>query len=144
MLDLEGCWAKIERAREHLEPFKREMDEAAEQHPFRAVTHFDPNTGIARYGIQQVLPSSLRIAVMAGEIIHNLRSALDYIVFLLAKANNVTPTRWHQFPIYADPSEYAGSVGTDPHEPKVDWGPLQGITIGAYTVYEAQPFRRNK
>jgi hypothetical protein len=43
----------------------------------------------------------LRFAVLAGEIIHHLRSTLDHLIHVLVMKNAKTPTRRHQFPICA-------------------------------------------
>ena len=41
-------------------------------------------------------------SVILGEILHNLRSALDHLVWQLVLANGQTPGRHNKFPIFAD------------------------------------------
>ena len=52
----------------------------------------------------------LRLAVLVGEIIHNLRSAIDHLLWQLVVANGQEPGERHQFPVYDDKSKYKAAV----------------------------------
>jgi hypothetical protein len=49
----------------------------------------------------------LRFAVLAGEIIHHLRSSLDHLVYALVIQNGGTPTNKNQFPICSTAENFA-------------------------------------
>ena len=59
----------------------------------------DRTRGHLRFKV--LIEPPLEIAVIAGDIVHNLRCSLDYIVEELVKLAGHTPTRSHQFPICA-------------------------------------------
>jgi len=40
------------------------------------------------------------VALIAGDVLHNLRSALDYLVYALIRANGKTPSTSAGFPIF--------------------------------------------
>jgi hypothetical protein len=52
--------------------------------------------------------------VILGEIIHDLRSSLDHVVWQLVIANGSLPGYWNQFPIFSEGS-LAGWVKKDFH-----------------------------
>src|SRR5262245_10313641 len=49
----------------------------------------------------------LKLAAIAGDVVHNLRSALDYFVEELVKRERHTPGFQHQFPICSTPESFA-------------------------------------
>jgi hypothetical protein len=52
----------------------------------------------------------LRLAAIAGDVVHNLRASLDYIVEELVKSSGHTPMFQHQFPICADADGFAAAL----------------------------------
>lgn len=96
---LDGCWAKLERAEESIGNIDREATEflSTDPPPFKvAREHRGRDYIFLAYGDPEV---PLRFAVLAGEIIHHLRSSLDHLVHALVIKSGNTPTRKHQFPI---------------------------------------------
>jgi len=88
----EGIVAKIQRARLHL----RELDDAVEDfidgQPFRIDLEEAPDTGdyIAQFVARgRVLeePPAVEWGVLAGEVVHGARSALDNLVWALSELN---------------------------------------------------------
>ncbi len=71
---------------------------------------------------------------------HNLRSALDYIVTALLDKNAAPVTTRHEFPIFASESLYRKKVGTA--TTAINGGCLQGITDGSALIDQCQPFHR--
>lgn len=62
--------------------------------------------------------------IVLGDLIHNLRSALDHMIWQLVLANNRTPGRNNQFPIYShkpSPDAYGACVKgvADPAKAKI-------------------------
>jgi hypothetical protein len=78
-INLDGCWAKIERANENIKNLEAEI--TALTHPSRyiVIRHFDRQTKeMVFWALPQIVP--LRLSVLAGEIVHHLRSSLDDVV----------------------------------------------------------------
>jgi hypothetical protein len=51
-----------------------------------------------------------RLGVILGEAIHDLRSALDYIIGALAEKSGATLTSGHQFPIFSEKGDYLAKI----------------------------------
>lgn len=138
-LDFNSSEAKVERAFEHLKTLQRELPaEYRKRGPYSVrFTPVDPQTGWC----EMVLvpnPRKPRFGVIVGDIVHNLRSALDYLVTALADASSADPTKKRQFPIFLKETEYRGSVGTLANA-KAD-GPLDGIRHGLGLIEQLQPY----
>ena len=98
---LDGCWAKIERAEESIKGLDREAAAffGTDPPPFKVIGEHKKNGleyGFMAYGDPTV---PLRFAVLAGEIVHQLRSSLDHLVNALVVKSGHTPTKRNQFPI---------------------------------------------
>jgi hypothetical protein len=83
---LAGCEQKLWRAYEHFELLQREIrDLKRELKPATFRTEQKPDTqDTFRTVVDQVNAPPLRLAVIVGDMVHNLRSALDHLVFELA------------------------------------------------------------
>jgi hypothetical protein len=90
---LDGCREKIKRAEEHREELESEVAAWLEAHPIPFRAKYDPQTGshIARItSVPQPIPT-LRWGVIIGDVLHNLRSALDHLAWELAHWGGRTP-----------------------------------------------------
>lgn len=58
------------------------------------------------YYIESVQETPLSIALLTGDILFNLRAALDHLAFQLVLANGCTPTKQTYFPISDDATKY--------------------------------------
>jgi hypothetical protein len=104
------------------------------------ITEIDPNTGWCDvFGRAEEIEEP-KLSVIAGDYIHNLRSALDYVVTALAYASNAKLRESHQFPIFTSRSAYTVTVGT-PAKAKRG-GPLHGVIHGLDLVAEVQPYHQ--
>src|SRR5665213_3938452 len=114
-LDLSQSRAKVARAREHSEALEAEAHRVTtERNPYSAwVGKIDPDTGWCSVFLKHnEFPPEYRLGIIVGDLMHNLRSALDYIVAaLVEKSPGVDLTR-QQFPIFLDKTEYEKQVGT--------------------------------
>ena len=96
---LDGCWAKLERAKESIQGIDQEATAffSSDPPPFRVVReHRDRDYVFLAYGEPEV---PLRFSVLAGEIVHHLRSSFDHLIHALVIKSGNAPTRRHQFPI---------------------------------------------
>jgi hypothetical protein len=82
--------------------------------------------------------TQLRLGVIFGDVVHNLRCALDYIVPELARASGTLPTEQHEFPIFISREKYLAAVG-DPAIGKKG-RKLRGIVHGRDIIESLQPY----
>jgi hypothetical protein len=98
--------AKLDRAAELVDDIHAGLNAYHESGPVsigRANALTDPPRAV--FYIEALEDPPLRLAVLVGEFIHNLRSALDHLVWQLALTSTATPSETLQFPIYtAEPA----------------------------------------
>ena len=101
-----GIDAKIDRAKKHVDNLKTEVNAFLESDAYSVVTEDDQQTGdrVFRVRIQSEIPAS--IAAIAGDVVHNLRSASDYLVWQLVEANGCTPDHGTEFPFGLDEAKF--------------------------------------
>jgi hypothetical protein len=90
---------KTQWAEHHFHNFQVALGEFTNSHPYTIVIESDPHTQETLYRLAKdfVVPDTLRL--MAGDIIQNLRTALDYLACALVRANGETSTIHTYFPI---------------------------------------------
>ncbi|HEX2858712.1 MAG TPA: hypothetical protein VHP58_00680 [Alphaproteobacteria bacterium] len=101
-----GCWAKLERAKSTVAELEKSItDYLKPGSPHFTITsgHFNQFTEFGYTVAGKPLP--LSFAVMAGEVLHHLRSALDYALWALA-SQKIEPGRDLQFPLCDNPSDF--------------------------------------
>lgn len=127
-----GVVSKVERAGEHLDA----LDGAIKRHntskPYRIVEERDPQSGIYNFLLKLDRPLPGILPILIGEIVYQLRSALDHIVWALSQPD---PPARCEFPVYKD------------------WGPFvrEGMnklsklpTAARDEIVGLQPYRRGK
>lgn len=84
---LRGPEAKLERAIEHLDFLERDCERFLRSKPYAVTTEFESEAGcfVARLRARKQPPLSTSVRV--GELVHNLRSALDHVAWVLAASN---------------------------------------------------------
>ena len=82
---------RLDKTLYHLESLKAERDAWREEHPRRLWTEFDPKSGKKVLWTQVLKPPPSSLSLIAGDCIHNLRSALDNLAFQLALAHQRRP-----------------------------------------------------
>src|SRR5215212_10273887 len=93
-IDLSGAQAKIERAHEHRNALEGEIQPAlwGERHSIYLSAKLDSDS---RYHVLRVtvMPEKLllRVAVALGDIVHNLRSCLDFLAWQLVLNHSGRP-----------------------------------------------------
>lgn len=127
-----ACWAKTDRAREHIVGLETAWQEWLDSEPTGLV--FRPGSP-GEWHVVFVLQSypPLRLGVILGDIVHNLASALDQLVARAVEASGEKVRRHHGFPICRTPAQYE----------KASERQLAGIPAGSRfreIVAETQPF----
>jgi hypothetical protein len=140
-LDLSSSEAKVDRAFEHLEALEREAPAEYEKDGPYSVrfSQVDPETGWCEVFLVPN-PKKPRFGVLVGDIMHNLRCALDYIVTALADASGADPETKRGWPFHIKRPQFRGEV-IDRHGMAKPGGPLAGITHGLGLIEQLQPYR---
>lgn len=105
---LDGPTAKLDRAKTHFHALNKSIGafKRSKTHDF-VVTKFDPNTGEKVVHLKILKePKNPEWGLLLGDMIHNLRSALDHLAWQLVILNGEKPRRQNQFPIIGTESEY--------------------------------------
>lgn len=137
-LDLTAAQAKLARAREHLKTLQRETTAGVgDSNAYAArFSQVDPQTGWCSITLVPQHGKKPRLSVILGDVVHNLRCALDYVITALADASQTKLSSKHQFPIFLDARDYRNQVGTR-ESPK---GPLRRIKYGLTLIEQCQPY----
>jgi hypothetical protein len=101
---------KIERAKKHIRDLNSRINEFLATNPYRVVLDEDSEPGKKLYKLSRVDPVPPGIGLIAGDAIHNLRSALDHMFCQLVVANNKVISRTDMLPI-ADSAQIFKSGG---------------------------------
>lgn len=100
--------AKVTRAKQHIEDFRRALKAFYETHPHGVGVREDRNTGKRIYYVQTVSDVPPEIATIAADVLQNLRSSLDHVAtqLVLQNRNGVAPDWLVYYPITSVRSEY--------------------------------------
>jgi len=113
---LDGVDAKLGRALEHLLSLDNQMHEYLDSNPIGVQRQLqqDAKTSVFALVIERSPP--LELAVLAGEVVHQLRSALDHLANQLVRVAGNTPTRRTAFPVLLRPPDQVLKIdgGVDP------------------------------
>ena len=109
--ELNGAFERISRAEEHLADLRNWIADLYRRQQDSISCQFDPNFPYeVRFDCSKFPGTPFRIGVLIGEICYNLRSALDYLVFALAKHDSGVPQEGTQFPIDDKPKQFQWNV----------------------------------
>jgi hypothetical protein len=113
-----GCQLKIRRAQVHLSELGNAIEEFVGSKPYESIHDFESEPGhhLARFNIAERPP--LWWSPIIGDVVHNLRSALDHLAWQLVIRNGRNPeSARSQFPIFTrDPFDL--SAHDSPKEAK--------------------------
>jgi hypothetical protein len=130
-----GAELRVRRARQLTGTLKRQLQGWADAHQDWLTIEVDadgnlvgvPRGDAARMG---------RISITSGEIVYNLRSALDYTVYDLARIQTGKPVDGTQFPIEDKPARFhlriTGKTQSGKYNPQAHW--LKGVPPGAIAL----------
>jgi hypothetical protein len=100
VIDLSGARTKLDRAQEQLLVLGETLAAFAEDEPYQLVEQVVPGPAEDlldyRYVVSDLRPTKPEFAAHIGEILHNFRSALDYLVYASATKHSFST----QFPIF--------------------------------------------
>lgn len=106
--ELAGVDLKIERAKRHTAELKETIKGWLEHSGHRFTLDLEPDTrkhALTPHDVPEVAPEwSLQV----GEILYNLRSALDHLAWRLVELDGKIPTKYTQFPVHTSPVNKKG------------------------------------
>ena len=91
--------AKIKRANQHVHDLQAAVNTFAERKSNRVITEVDKKAGKTVFKAQITEDIPPEISAIIGDCVHNLRTALDYIICTAVVTNGRQITRRHGFPI---------------------------------------------
>lgn len=109
---LAGAYAKLDRADEHFKLLESELHafvQGTEDAASGKLQQFDGQTYYVMEA-SRVNPVPLRVGLILGDAIQNLRSALDHTVWQLVLLHGGEPNVGNQFPIFTRPPEDGRSL----------------------------------
>jgi len=101
-----GVRAKIRRAEKHLRELENALDAYFAENPYGLGARGDNRTGISTFYITQVADIPDDIRVIIGDVVHNLRSALDHLAWQLVISAGNRPTGKTAFPICSEQKDF--------------------------------------
>jgi hypothetical protein len=101
---LYGAYRKIDHARDHLKRLDREVKTFTETNPYRFVTKYD-DEGVAHIVFEGGGQVPVVMSLIVGDVVHNLRSALDHVVYQLALLGGGSGET-NAFPLFWEPGKY--------------------------------------
>lgn len=110
---------RLRRAEEHIEAIKSQLRAYYDSQPYNAISgEFDPQTQNVHFDWGVPFdPPSFRLSTLTGEVLHNLRSALDHLAWELVEANQAGAASENtRFPILkVPPTANQSGVSPPPH-----------------------------
>jgi hypothetical protein len=131
---------KFARADEHLKALKNEVAAFLQSHPYEIITTNDISAGsLCARVIYRHSPSDL-LLMLIGDVLHNLRSALDHLAWSLAGTHANQRT---EFPIFLDRTRFhaVNSQGIPDRGSGLE--KVHGMPLPAQTAIESvQPYQK--
>jgi hypothetical protein len=130
---LNGAFARLSRAEEHLADLVRKLALRGQEQVNAIRTEPNPQDPKKLIVQRPELPLDLSFSVLVGEIVYNLRSTLDYLIFELAALDSGVIIDGTQFPIEDRKKGFKW---------RVNGGWLKGLNAAHIAAIEAlQPYR---
>jgi hypothetical protein len=95
---LDGAFERVNRAGEHLVNLNARLEAFRQEHENSVVLQFNAESPHHPEFVSYI-SASMKIPILIGEIVYNLRSALDYLIFELGKFDSGETQNRTQFPI---------------------------------------------
>ena len=110
----ESAKLKIKRAKQHIIELNRVVDTYSAQHPLRIFRSFDGKASQVTYRVKAKIPMPTEIPLVIGDAIHNLRSALDLLIYEMVgdKCETAGQRKNVQFPFSKSAQSLGGTIKT--------------------------------
>jgi hypothetical protein len=128
---LDGVNAKLARADVHLEAVKSALKDVTHSAPDLVHGELDRRAHVYLFRAQRDSLSPTAVSSVIGDCVHNLRTALDYLVWELVAIAGHAGSAATEFPIFTDPTRYRAGA---PRK-------IKGVPPGVEAIFEKlQPF----
>jgi hypothetical protein len=144
---LEGIDAKLRRADEHFRVLYEQMATWDTARPWRLVQEVQDHGHKHLWRLKILAPIPVMWAVILGEAIHDLRSALDQCVYWLSVDWSRRPLEGSAFPVYNAKAAFQRKSRRDPSGWARDGGmwKIRGVGPGPQAFIEAlQPYPQRR
>lgn len=98
--------AKVERARETMDELKPLILAYVAPGAVEVFHEFDSKEREHRFYLRSKEPAPLRMRILAGEVLQQLRSALDHLTWQLALLSTQSPRNTTEFPVFRKSEDY--------------------------------------
>lgn len=123
---------KVERAGKHIDDLAAVCKAFINSTPYTLDRETEPKTGYYHFSVTNMQAPPPEVGLIAGDAIHNLRSALDHLACQLVLANGNLPSRQTCFPIFDSESKYQ----------TMDTRKVQGMSPAAISAIDAaKPYK---
>lgn len=126
---------KIKRAKEHDAELQRQLRSFLDAKPYRVGCKHDPVTRTLIYYVTSVDPAPDGLALIAGDVIQNLMSALDHLAYQIVcrdTTDHPPNPNWIYFPIADDLQKYEAKKA----------GKMQGATSATFAAVDTlKPYK---
>ncbi len=131
---LDGVRKKLERAEKNIINLNGELNSFIDTGDYRTISDRDKESFGKALQYHSARPVPVEFSVLAGEVLYQLRSSLDHLVWQLVIANREIPTDRSEFPIFKiKPSEKDISQGFKRK--------IKGVGTGATAIINSlQPY----
>lgn len=97
---------KLIRADEHFEMLDEEIRAVVDPKSYPTFHEFNAETSQHIWKLRDAPPNLSRLSLLIGDGVHNLRAALDHMIWQLVIANGQSPTTRNEFPIFDSEAKY--------------------------------------
>lgn len=101
-----GIYVKIERAKRHLRDLEALVQDFFASNPYEIVVHDEPHTGDRVFKVRILQEPPLEWSAIVGDLVHNLRAALDLLICELVRGEGRLVTDKTGFPIAKGAKEF--------------------------------------
>lgn len=110
MASLDSVRQKIIRAAEHCKSLEAEATRYFSANPGEVVTEEEPHSHRIVLKFSERIPVPVAVPLIIGDVLQNLRSSLDYLVWELVLAAKNNPGDKHMFPICNSIEAFEGQL----------------------------------
>ncbi len=130
--EMDGCIAKVERAGELIASLNADIEGMLSSGLYSVVSQDQPEKKRHAFWVEGP-PVPNKVSIVAGEVIHHLRSVFDHFIWALIAKNGGTARLRSHFPVYDTQEKYSKAIKD---------GAIRGVPRSIYPLIDAmQPFR---
>ncbi|HEY3436014.1 MAG TPA: hypothetical protein VGK41_10215 [Solirubrobacterales bacterium] len=106
---LKGPRLKLDRAKRHLGDLESVIERFFETDPYLVAVEDNSETNRREFRVVRAQPVPMDLSVIGGDAVHNLRSALDHLIWQLVLANGGKPNKRTAFPVWGSEADFVAS-----------------------------------